>query len=101
MKEIDKLKLQVKNYSKENEILKAELELYENGVYFSSENDRLEAELDLYKDNNKDLNDRIDNAIEYIEDMYYEDLFDDTLTNFQDKLLNILKGGKEYDKDRS
>ena len=40
---------------------------------------------------NFDLHNRIDKAIEYIEEKYYDDLFDDTLTQFQDKLLSILR----------
>ena len=47
-------------YRKEIERLKAELELYENGVYYSSENDKLQ--------------ERIDKAIEYIEQLPFNDL---------------------------
>lgn len=55
----------------ENDKLKANLEMYENGVYFSSENDKLQ--------------DKIDKAIEYIEEK-------GRLKYKPDELLNILKG---------
>lgn len=38
------------------------------------------------------LQQRIDKAIEYIKEKYYEDLYDETLTQFQDNLLEILRG---------
>lgn len=54
---------------KENERLKSDLELYENGVYFSSENDKLQS--------------KIDKAIEY------------NKKNIKSKTLNnILQGGE-------
>ena len=36
----------IHNLDKENKQLKADLEMYENGVYFSSENDKLQNEID-------------------------------------------------------
>lgn len=46
---------------------------------------------ELYTEN-ENLNQKIDKAINYIKEEYDNDLFDDTLTNFEDTLLNILKG---------
>ena len=43
-----------------------------------------------------DYKSRNEKAINYIRMYYYEDLYDDTLTAFEDKLLNILQGS---DKD--
>ena len=37
----------------------------------------------------------IDKAIDYIQEKYDEDLYDDTLTAFENELLNILTGGDE------
>lgn len=47
-----KLRKRVYDLQIENEELKSELELYENGVYFSNENDKLQ--------------DRIDKTLDYI-----------------------------------
>ena len=79
-----------KAVERDNRNLKAKLEMYENGVYFSSENDKLQ--------------ERIDKAVEYIrkqthdEDtgnyLGYSDLIDD------EHLLNILQGSdKEWMKN--
>ena len=42
---------------------------------------------------------RIDKAIKYIKDKYDDDLFDDTLTQFEDKLLSILEGKEVEDNE--
>lgn len=70
--------------NKEIEELKAKLEMYENGVYFSSENDKLQQ--------------RIDKAIEYIDKNIIVkfnklDYKTDTVAGIVvDDLLDILKG---------
>ena len=70
----------ITNLQEENEELKANLEMYENGVYFSSENDKLQ--------------ERIDKAREYIE---CGKTFDDIevariIDKYEKILLEILKG---------
>lgn len=59
------------------------------GEYISIETLRIYQEIEK---ENKELHEKIDKAIEYIKDKYDDDLFDDTLTQFQDNLLNILRG---------
>lgn len=61
----------INKQDKEIAKLKAKLEMYENGVYFSSENDKLQQ--------------RIDKAIEYIEEK-------GRLKYKSDELINILYG---------
>ena len=81
----------INDLEKENRELKKDLEMYENGVYFSSENDELQQ--------------RIDKAIEYIEkempylqetDKEYEDVNGNTYFTYKEydgkELLDILKG---------
>lgn len=67
--------------------LKAKLEMYENGVYFSSENDKLQ--------------ERIDKAIEYVKSkkaiintdyIRIFDLFEIDEQGYTDELLKILQG---------
>ena len=53
---------------------------------------KLQDDVNTLLDVNEELRKIIDKAIEYIEEKYYDDLFDDTLTQFQDKLLSILRG---------
>ena len=48
----------IRNLQEENKELKAKLEMYENGVYFSSENDKLQ--------------ERIDNACNYLKQQGYK-----------------------------
>ena len=72
--------LELLDVKEENRKLKAELELYENGVYYSSENDKLQ--------------ERIDEAIEYIEKKQKDDdnWLDYELCIEPQVLLDILKG---------
>ena len=76
-----------KEHQEEIEDLKAKLEMYENGVYFSSENDKLQQ--------------RIDKAIEYVKSkkaiintdyIRIFDLFEIDEQGYTDELLNILQG---------
>lgn len=70
----------INDLEKENRELKKDLEMYENGVYFSSENDELQK--------------RIDKAIEYIETHKRQDEFLELNEWGTRDLLEIL-GGKE------
>jgi len=64
----------------ENKVLKAKLEMYENGVYYSSENDKLQ--------------EKIDKAIECINYYAIENSDYEKIYNIEEEtLLNIL-GGK-------
>lgn len=95
----EKAKDKMKKLQEENKELKAKLEMYENGVYFSSENDKLQEEnerlnkgLEYAKRIEKDYKTKFDKAIEYLND----NCFLPTTTNeyiFSPKhLMNILKG---------
>lgn len=44
IEDIEKLQHIIETLQQENQQLKADLEMYENGVYFSSENDKLQEE---------------------------------------------------------
>ena len=71
---------QLNKLEQENKQLKAKLEMYENGVYYSSENDKLENEIDnlnyiidkqdkditILSKGNKQLKEVIEEAREYI-----------------------------------
>ena len=75
---IQRLEDEIARLEKENKHLKSELECYENGLYFSSEVDKLQ--------------EKINKAIDYIQENYDKDLYDDTLTAFEDNLVKILTG---------
>lgn len=88
---------------RDNRKLKADLEMYENGVYFSSQVDELEKKYDRMKENAEtlskgydDLQARIDKAIEYIKNNKLCICKEDEgmmFTAFVDEeLLNILQG---------
>ena len=73
----------INDLEKENRELKKDLEMYENGVYFSSENDELQK--------------RIDKAIEYIDKLClcssgYFDYGDDLSPKH---IVDILKGDND------
>ncbi len=76
---IDGLNYSLEQANKEIQELEAQLEMYENGVYFSSENDKLQQ--------------RIDKAIEYIRTHRYPTnyCFSEEDLDKQD-LINILEG---------
>lgn len=99
----------VKKLQQENKEIKADLEMYENGVYFSSENDKLQNEIDnlnhiidkqdkditILSKGNKHLKEVIDKALDYIEN---NDIIDARLHNPHknygsiNELKQILKG---------
>lgn len=74
LKETKQLFNYITNLQQENHDLKSKLECYENGLYFSSEVDNLQQKLDK--------------AIEYIQNHIIA-------TETEDTLLNILQGGDE------
>lgn len=67
----------IERQEKEIEELKAKLEMYENGVYYSSENDKLQS--------------RIDKAIEITKT--YSNMLDTKGVLLYSNLLNALQGG--------
>lgn len=75
--------VKMNNLIQENNVLK------ENAEHNDKVVDKAKWSEMIYKSRNK-------KAINYIRMYYYEDLYDDTLTAFEDKLLNILQGS---DKD--
>ena len=95
----------------ENKQLKAKLEMYENGVYYSSENDKLENEIDnlnyiidkqdkditILSKGNKQLKDVIEEAREYIEDWLFNAGGNGASMNYEDinELLQILDKVKD------
>lgn len=83
----------VENLSKEDKVY-----LVKEIIEKNRRLDELEREVNELRDFEKwyyILEDRIRKAIEYIKEKYYEDLYDETLTQFQDNLLEILKGAEE------
>lgn len=87
-KEYDEIQINIKHtkpyidLQQENQQLKAELEMYENGVYYSSENDKLKEVIDEVREYvDKMFNNEPSNSREY--DYYCE------------KLLQILDKVKE------
>lgn len=96
----------------ENKQLKAKLEMYENGVYYSSENDKLENEIDnlnyiidkqdkditILSRGNKQLKEVIDKAIKLLGNYKHYSTPDEKQNNDNEDLVNnafdILKGVK-------
>ena len=82
MKDIkDNLIARINRQEKEIQELKAQLEMYENGVYFSSENDKLQERIDKATEHLKEV---MKDEEEYEEDYIYNKY-----------LLDILQGSEK------
>lgn len=92
--EIDSYKLRIRNLLEEKETLIQEIdelkEVYDSNIWWQNRFNAVERV-------KKDYKSRIDKAIDYIQENYDEDLYDDTLTVFEDNLVKILTGDDEND----
>lgn len=92
--EIDSYKLRIRKLLEEKETLIQEIdelrEVYDSNIWWQNRFKAVERD-------KKDYKSRIDKAIDYIQENYDEDLYDDTLTAFEDNLVKILTGDDEND----